>query len=101
MTPRFVFRLEARDELLEAQDWYERRAAGLGTAFARTVEAAVESLQRAPRQYPVVHRDIRRVLLRRFPYAIFYRADEDEIIVLAVFHLAGDPERWQSRARDG
>jgi len=101
VTPRFVVRPEARDELLEAQAWYEQRAAGLGAAFARAVEAAVESLHRAPQQYPVVHRDIRRVLLRRFPYAIFYRATEDEIIVLAVFHLARDPARWQSRSRDG
>lgn len=100
MTPRFVFRPEARDELLEAQAWYERRATGLGAAFARTVEAAIESLRRAPGQYPVVHRDIRRVLLRRFPYAIFYRADDHEILVLAVFHLARDPARWKSRARD-
>ena len=101
MTPRFVFRPEARDELLEAQAWYEQRAAGLGAAFARAVEAAVESLQRAPHQYPVVHRDIRRVLLRRFPYAIFFRVTEDEIIVLSVFQLARDPARWQSRTRDG
>ena len=97
MTPRFVFRPEARDELLEAQAWYEQRATGLGAAFARAVEVAVDSLQRSPQQYPVVHRDIRRVLLRRFPYAIFYRAAEDETIVLAVFHLARDPARWQSR----
>ena len=97
MTPRFAFRPEARDELLEAQAWYERRAAGLGAAFARAVEAAVESLHRAPEQYPVVHRDVRRVLLRRFPYAIFYRAADDDIIVLAVFHLARDPARWRSR----
>jgi plasmid stabilization system protein ParE len=41
------------------------------------------------------------VLLRRFPYAIFYRAADDEIIVLAVFHLARDPARWQSQSRDG
>jgi plasmid stabilization system protein ParE len=101
MTPRFVFRPEARDDLLEAQTWYEQRAAGLGAAFARAVEAAVESLQRAPQQYPIVHRDIRRVLLRRFPYAIFYRAATKEIIVLAVFHLARDPARWPSRTRDG
>jgi len=97
MTPRFAFRPEARDELLEAQAWYERRATGLGAAFGRAVEAAVESLQRTPQQYPVVHRDIRRVLLRRFPYAIFYRAADDEIIVLAVLHLARDPARWRSR----
>jgi plasmid stabilization system protein ParE len=101
MTPRFVLRLEARDELLEAWDWYEQRAAGLGAEFVRAVEAAVDALQQAPDRYPRVHGEIRRVLLRRFPYAIFYRASPDEIVVLAVFHLARDPARWQSRQRDG
>lgn len=101
MTPRFVVRPEARDELLEAQQWYEERAPGLGPAFARAVDVAVDALRRAPEQFPKVHGDIRRVLLRRFPYAVFYHADDDEILVLAVLHLARDPARWQSRRRDG
>ena len=91
MTPRFVFRPEARDELREAQRWYEERAPGLGARFALAVEAAVEALVQAPQRYPIVHREVRRVLLRRFPYAVFYRATEKEIVVLAVFHLARDP----------
>lgn len=97
MTPRFVFRPEARDELLEAQAWYEDRARGLGEQFARAVAVAVDALQRAPEQYPRVHGETRRVLLRRFPYAIFYRATGNEIVILAVFHLARDPARWRSR----
>ena len=55
----------------------------------RCIEAGVDSLQRAPEQYPAVHKDIRRAIVRRFPYCIFLLAGEEEtIMVLAVFHAA-------------
>jgi len=46
----------------------------------------------------VVHRHIRRLLIRRFPYGIFYTTSKDLIIVLAVFHGHRDPKQWKSRS---
>ncbi len=44
-----------------------------------------------------VYKDARCALLRRFPYAIYYRVKRDRIVVIAVFHSSRDPREWQSR----
>lgn len=97
MTPRLVLRPQAEAELLEARDWYEDQRPGLGSAFAADVDGALGGIIRAPLAYPRVQEEIRRALVRRFPYAIYFRAMPDEIVVLAVLHGRRHPRRWQSR----
>ena len=67
----FVFTSEADAEIAEAFAWYEQRSSGLGPEFLRAVEVAVTSAAHAPLRYPVWRRGARRVLLHRFPFAIF------------------------------
>jgi hypothetical protein len=74
VTPRFVIREEAYAELLEARGWYAAQSPGLELEFARAVDAALAAVARFPDSFPVVDADIRRALLRRFPYQLlFYR----------------------------
>ena len=97
MTPRFVLRPQAGAELLDARDWYENQRSGLGGAFATEVDRALVGILQAPLDYPRVQGEIRRALVRRFPYAIYFRAIPDEIVALAVIHGRRHPRRWQSR----
>ena len=92
-----VFRNEARHEFDEAALWYEERRVGLGIEFVHEVDRAVEAVTKAPLQFPVVHRDIRCVRVRRFPYSLFFRVEEREILVLAVFHAKRSPTTWRDR----
>ncbi len=95
--PEVIFRPEARDDLSRAYRWYEDRSPGLGEELLRVVEAAIEQIRRAPSMFPVVHRDVRRVLTRRFPYAVFYRDEPGRIVILAVFHGSRDPRVVRKR----
>ena len=97
MTPRLVFRPQAESELLDARRWYEERRPGLGRAFATAVAEAVAGIVENPLAYPRVHGETRRALVRRFPYAIYFRVLADELVVLAVMHGRRLPRRWQSR----
>jgi toxin ParE1/3/4 len=92
-------RREAELDLIDAYCWYEERRAGLGAAFLLSVEAAVALIRRFPESHPNVHKDVRRVLTRRFPYGVFYVVERERIVVIAVFHAKRDPRRWQARAR--
>jgi len=94
---RILVRPAAAADIAEAFEWYESRRVGLGVEFVRSMDAALESLRRAPSANPIVHRDVRRALLRRFPYGVFYRVIRDEILVVACFHGSRDPRRWQGR----
>jgi plasmid stabilization system protein ParE len=91
-------RPEAEAEILEAYRYYEDKAEGLGTEFVRAVDACLAFIERNPRASTVVHKTVRRALLRRFPYGIFYQIDAEKIIVLACFHASRDPKQWQRRA---
>lgn len=96
---RVVFRSEAQQDLLDAQAWYEARATGLGMGFARAFEVALLAAVRQPERHPAVEGTTRRALLRRFPYALFYRVSGDEFLVLAVFHHRRAPGAMRVRAR--
>jgi len=51
-----------------------------------------------PRQFPVVYKNVRRALLRRFPYSLFFVLEDDALFVIAIFHASRDPSHWQRRA---
>jgi toxin ParE1/3/4 len=96
MTPVSV-RPKAEAESQEAAQWYEERSSGLGIAFLKIVEQALAEISENPFRFPVIHRDIRRALLKRFPYGVFFRVRPDQIKVIAIMHLSRNPARWQAR----
>jgi len=88
---------QAERETQEAARWYDNESAGLGEAFLDVVQQTLEAVVENPFRFPLVHRDTRRALLKRFPYGIFFRIRPDRIKVLAIVHLSRDPSRWQRR----
>jgi plasmid stabilization system protein ParE len=84
-------------DLAEAYDWYEEREEGLGETFLDAFEARVEAIRENPRSFPVVHRDVRRSLLRRFPYMVLYRVESLQVTVIGCLHGRRDPRSWQER----
>jgi len=88
---------EAAEELREAIAWYESRRRGLGLDFGRVVRASFAAIERSPELGPIVHGRVRQLVLRRFPYAVYYVVQSDHIAVLAVFHGRRDPGEWVRR----
>ena len=97
MIERVIFTPDAGQDVSEAYNWYEARGPGLGEDFLRCVEACVFTIQRHPELYPVAGDEVRRALVRRFPFEIFYQPAGDRIVVYSVFHCSQDPQRWRSR----
>lgn len=94
----FLITPEAEEDLADAKAWYNRRRQGLGDDFILCVEAALDHISRVPRAAAEVYPGVRRVVVRRFPYGVFYRIDPDQIAVIAVYHSRRDPRGWQARA---
>jgi plasmid stabilization system protein ParE len=93
-----IIRPEAEADLVNARDWYERQRVGLGATFLLCVEEVFERIDRTPEIYVAVYQDVRRAFTRRFPYAVYYRIADNEVVVLGIFHTRRDPREWQSRA---
>jgi toxin ParE1/3/4 len=88
MTYRLIIRPEAETELAQAADWYERRVPGLGVDFLGAVDTAINSILSNPLQYPAIYKNVRRALMRRFPYQVLFLIEGDAIVAIAVFHGA-------------
>jgi plasmid stabilization system protein ParE len=89
------YSLQLRPELIddahEAFAWYESAATGLGHEFLRCYFAAVAVAQREPLLFRKVHRDFRRVLLDRFPYALYFRVELRTVVIFLLIHGARNP----------
>lgn len=93
-----IFRPAAASDVEDAYQWYEHQRRGLGDEFLSALSTAIQSVLEYPERFPVVYRQMRRINLRRFPYSLFYRIYNDEIIVVACMHGRRDPRRWRSRS---
>jgi len=92
-----TIRPEAESDLLDAAQWYEQCRDGLGAAFLDEVLSTIHHIAEHPLLYARVHEDIRRVMIRRFPFGVFYLLEADRVIVFAVMHASRDPARWKER----
>ena len=86
---------EAEKELLEAAQWYSQQSIGLDYEFIRCIDEAMARIVRTPLMFPTVHRDRRRVIVKRFPYSIIFNVLEDEVLIYAIFHFSRSPKRWK------
>lgn len=74
-----IFTQAAREDLIDAQDWYEGEAPGLGPRFRAEIDTAIGRISANPLQFPVVFKNVRRALLRKFPYMLFFTIEDDKV----------------------
>lgn len=92
-----ILRPAAAGDVEDAYAWYESQRTGLGDEFLTAVNQAVAAISENPLQYPVIHRQTRRIFLRRFPYGLYFRLVDDDLVIVACMHGNRDPRRWESR----
>jgi len=98
MTYPIRLRDEAERDATLAASWYEEQRVGLGQEFLDELLATLEAISEHPHAYPVLHRDVRRALMRRFPFGVFFQTTASDIVVVAVFHGSRHPRGWRRRA---
>ena len=94
-----IFLPEAEQEMLESAIYYQSKASGLGIDYLSEVERAVKSIAESPNVWPILEGELRRRLIRRFPFGILYRVEPNEIVIVAVAHLRRRPGYWRKRIK--
>lgn len=92
-----ILRQEAEDDMKKAYEWYEEKRAGLGMEFIYEVESRFGIIEKNPRVYAKVFKNIRRVLCDPFPYSIYFFESGPDIIVTGILHQRRNPVVWQAR----
>lgn len=83
--------------MLDAARYYEMQATGLGDDFLNKIDSAVHDISEHPERWPIIRFAVRRRLIHRFPYALLYRVDSSESVILATMHLHRHPSYWVER----
>ncbi|MEP7011018.1 MAG: type II toxin-antitoxin system RelE/ParE family toxin [Acidobacteriota bacterium] len=92
-----TYQRRASTDVQKAYRWYEEQRPGLGEDFLTGLKQAEDLAAALPLACPRVHRNTRRALLRRFPYGLYFRLGDNELIVVACYHASRDPEGWRRR----
>jgi plasmid stabilization system protein ParE len=90
-------RPEAEQDLAESARWYEDQRPGLGQEFLDEALATFAAIAERPLASAAVYGSLRRALLHRFPFGVFYLVDGDGAVVIGVIHGSRHPRRWKSR----
>lgn len=88
------FKASAARDVERAFAWYEEQRPGLGGQFRDALSNTLSLVASNPESNPIVRSRIRRTVLKRFPYLVFYVVEPNEIVVLACMHASRDPQRW-------
>lgn len=91
------FHPEARAEIVDAYRWYRQRNPRIATAFRAALNNAYQLIVEAPLRSPRYLDDTRRVILRRYPFAIIYCIGIDHILIVAVAHAKRQEGYWLGR----
>ena len=96
---RVVFTAAADEDLESARAWYEQERPGLGSELFAEAARVLAVIANHPFRFRVVRHKLRRALVQRFPYAIYYRVHRKTVTVEGFFHGSRDPRTWMARDR--
>jgi len=96
---QIILASKAQSDIREAYVWYEEKAEGLGDEFLNCLDAAFSLVAASPHIYPVRFNIFRRILIQRFPYAVYFISDDRMIRIYYVFHTSQNPEKLAARLR--
>ncbi len=88
----------ARAEMIRGARWYDRKSAGLGDRLLDDVRASLLAIVEFPDAFPPLDDPYRKKILDVFPYALIYRCEADEIVIIAVANLKRRPRYWSGRS---
>ena len=94
---KLLVRPEAAADIEDACRWYRQQRRDLASEFLDSVRVGIEKILENPEGYPVMHRETRRIRIKRFPYGLFYRIYADTVVVVACMHGRRDPIQWRQR----
>ena len=97
MTRRLVLRKEAREDVASAATWYDDQEPGLGKDFVTEARQLFRQIAEHPARFRPVNPEVRQASLHRFPYAVYFSVEPEEIVILAVIHKRRHPDTWRQR----
>lgn len=97
MSFELFIRPEAEADARDAFGWYNEQLPGLGHEFLAELDREFAAILANPEVHARMHRELRRALLHRFPYGVFYAVEARRIVIVAILHTSRNPSIWNRR----
>ncbi len=94
---KLTIRKDAEEDINAAYLYYESKMEDLGEEFIQFVGDSLQKIEEFPMIHSKIRKNIRRALINKFPYGIYYIEKDESIVVFAVLHARKDPVNWKSR----
>ena len=98
---KYFFHPKAKEELIEAINYYEECSPGLGLEFSEEIHSTIQRIIHFPKACFKFSKNTRRGLTKRFPFGVIYQFSEEknEVIILAIMQLNRAPDYWKNRTK--
>ena len=92
---------EALADIQEITDWYNEQQPGLGGKFQKTTIQHINSLRKDPQIYAVRYKEIRCIIVKKFPFMIHFHLNQERntVSVLAVISTHRNPKIWEEKSK--
>ena len=92
---------EALVDIQHVTDWYNKAQENLGKWFQNTTVRQINSLSKAPQIYAIRYKNIRCMLIKRFPYMVHFAINDENnsVEVLAVISVHRNPKIWEDKTK--
>lgn len=89
---------DALNDLSQIVKWYNDQSQNLGIRFHKQVKSQINSLKSQPYICSIRYKDIRCMLVKKFPFMIHYSINEElsSVEIFSIFHTSRNPEIWNS-----
>ncbi len=88
---------EAKEDIRQAAEWYNEQKNGLGDLFLHQLNESLISIQRNPGSFKKIYRQLRQTAIKKFPYVVLDKTDNNAILIYCVFYTSRDPKKKLKR----
>jgi plasmid stabilization system protein ParE len=96
----YRFLTDATNEFEEQVRYLDEQSPGLGDRFIQDLEAAIRVVREHPESGALVSSNVRKWVLRVFPFNVYYVDSSSEVIIVAVAAHRRRPRYWRNRPRN-
>jgi hypothetical protein len=87
----------AEVEIDSSLTWYEERSRQAFDQFRIRLTSALNSIPKFPERFPCIYGEFRSARVKKFPYKVIFRIEQDQLFVIALAHDKRDPDYWKDR----
>ena len=96
---KLIVRPLAEEDLKQAMEWYNLQLEGLGSKFIHHVDKKLVEIALNPLQYQIRYKNIRTILLDKFPYNVHFTISDKTIIVHSFYYTSRNPKQVMRRLK--